>query len=285
MGQLKEKMAGDLALRGYRPGTCEEYLRNAERFAAYYMRSPSAMGADEIRSYLLYVKEKRGLGALKMSVAALKFLYAHTLERPEEIVGIPWPKTPKPLPDILSGSEVSCLLESIRSLKHRAITMTAYGTGMRISEVCKLRPADIDAKRKLIHIRDGKRGRDRYVMLPKVLLEFLREYWKRVRPLGDWLFPGSAPSKPIGAAAVRDALRKAAADTGIAKKVTPHILRHSFATHLLENGEDIRTIQVLLGHGSIRTTERYVKVSRDHVGRTKSPLDILGTKRGRKKLG
>jgi len=285
MGQLKEKMAGDLALRGYKPGTCESYLRCAAKFAEYYMVSPTEMGEEEIRAYLLKVKKKGGLGALKMSVAALKFLYTHTLERPEEVVRIPWPKTPKPLPDILSGSEVSCLLESIRSLKHRAITMTAYGTGMRISEVCKLRPTDIDSKRKLIHIRDGKRGRDRYVMLSRVQLECLREYWKRARPPGDWLFPGSDPSKPIGAAAVRDALRKAAADAGITKKVTPHILRHSFATHLLENGEDIRTIQVLLGHGSIRTTERYVKVSREHVGRTKSPLDILGTKRGKKKLG
>ncbi len=285
MGQMKEKMAGDLGLRGYKPGTCAEYLRCAKKFAAHYMRSPAEMGEVEIRAYLLEVKEKQGLGALKMSVAALKFLYTHTLRRPEEVVGIPWPKTPKPLPDILSGSEVSCLLESLRSVKQRMIAMTTYGTGMRVHEACSLRVGDIDSKRMLVHIRDGKRSRDRYVMLPERLLLCLREYWKAMRPPGDWLFPGRDSDGHIGPDAVRDAMRKAAVDAGITKRVSPHILRHSFATHLLENGEDIRTIQVLLGHGSIRTTERYVKVSREHVGRTKSPLDILGTKRGKKKLG
>lgn len=287
MGKLKDKMSADLQLRFYRAGTMSNYLRQAELFAGYYMKSPAELGEAEIRSYLLHLVEekKAGPGAVKMSVAALKFLYTHTLHRPEEVVRIPWPKTPKPLVDILSGSEVFCLLESIHSVKHRVIAMTAYGTGMRISEVCPLKVSDIDSKRMLIHIRDGKRGRDRYVMLPRRLLTCLREYWKAVRPSGDGFFPGRSRSAHIGASAVRNALRKAAVDAGITKKVTPHILRHSFATHLLENGEDIRTIQVLLGHGSIRTTERYVKVSRAHVGRTESPLDIIGTKRGKQKLG
>ena len=287
MGKLKDKMSAELKLRFYRPGTVSSYLRQAELFAAYYMRSPAELGAEDIQGYLLYLIEekKAGPGAVKMSVASLKFLYTHTLNRPEEVMGIPWPKTPKPLVDILSGSEVYCLLETIRSVTHRMIAMTAYGTGMRVNEVCSLKASDIDSKRMLIHIRDGKRGRDRYVMLPRKLLTCLREYWKAVSPPGEWLFPGRSPSAHIGASAVRDALSKAAAEAGIIKKVTPHILRHSFATHLLENGEDIRTIQVLLGHGSIRTTERYVKVSRAHVGRTESPLDIIGTKKGRKTFG
>ena len=282
MGQLKEKMTADLRLRFYRASTVSMYLREAKRFAAHFMKSPAELGEKEIREYLLHqIEEKKaGPGAVKMSVAALKFLYTHTLERPEEVVGIPWPRTPRPLPDILSGTEVCCLLKSVRSLKHRMIVMTAYGTGMRVSEVCSLGPKDIDSKRMLIHIRDGKRRRDRYVMLPERLLLCLREYWKVARPPGDWLFPGRDREGHIGEDAVRDAVRKAAAAAGITKRVTPHILRHSFATHLLETGSDIRTIQVLLGHGSIRTTERYVKVSKAHVSRVKSPLDLLGKKEG-----
>lgn len=280
MGQLKESMRTDLALRCYRPGTCEAYLRCAEHFAAYYMRSPAEMGEREIRAYLLNTKEKRGIGALKMSVAALKFLYSVTLNRPEEVVRIPWPKAPTPLPDILSGTEVSRLLESLRSIKHRTIVLTAYGAGARLKETCSLNKGDIDSKRMLIHIRNGKRGRDRYVMLSKRLLLCLREYWKVARPAGELLFPGSGASGHIGPDAVREALRGAAYIAGITKRVTPHVLRHSFATHLLESGSDIRTIQVLLGHKSISTTERYVKVSRAHVARTKSPLDLLGTEEG-----
>jgi integrase/recombinase XerD len=160
------------------------------------------------------------------------------------------------------------------------VAMTAYGTGMRVHEACSLRAGDIDSKRMLVHIRDGKRGRDRYVMLPERLLLCLREYWKAVRPPGDRLFPGRDPAGHIGADAVREAVRQAAVDAGITKRVAPHVLRHSFATHLLESGSDIRTIQVLLGHGSIRTTERYVKVSRAHVARSRSPLDLLGTEDG-----
>jgi len=285
MGELKKRMSDDLELRCYKPGTCAEYLRCAERFAAYFMRSPAEMGEAEIRKYLLRLKVKKGLGAVKMSVAALKFLYTHTLNRPEEVIRIPWPRTPRPLPDILSGTEVSRLLESLRSMKHRMVAMTAYGTGMRVHEACSLKASDIDSKRMLVHIRDGKRGRDRYVMLPERLLLCLREYWKAVKPPGDRLFPGHGPDRHIGPAAVRDAVHKAAVEAGITKRVTPHVLRHSFATHLLESGSDIRTIQVLLGHGSIRTTERYVKVSKAHVGRVKSPLDLLDTEEGKKKLG
>jgi integrase/recombinase XerD len=282
MGELKEKMAADLKLRFYRPGTVSSYLRQAELFAGYYKKSPAELGEAAIRTYLLHLVEekKAGPSAVKMSVAALKFLYTHTLNRPEEVIRIPWPRTPKPLPDILSGSEVSRLLENVRSIKHRMIMMTAYGAGLRVSEACTLKSLDIDSKRMLIHVRDGKRGRDRYVMLPKRLLYCLREYWKIARPPGDWLFPGGDPEGPIGKSSVEDAVRKAARQAGIGKRVTPHVLRHSFATHLLETGTDIRTIQVLLGHGSIRTTEGYVKVSRAHVGRTESPLDLLGTKKG-----
>jgi site-specific recombinase XerD len=240
------------------------------------------MGEKEIREYLLHMVRERKVGpsTLKMSVAALKFLYSQTLNRPEEVIRIPWPRVPKPLPVILSGSEVERLLQSVRSLKHRMIIMTAYGSGHRVGEACSLQIGDIDSKRMLIHIRAGKRKRDRYVMLPKRLLLCLREYYKTFRPVGPWLFPGRSPGTHISKKAVGEALRSAAKSAGISKRVTPHVLRHSFATHLLETGSDIRTIQVLLGHGSIRTTERYVKVSKSHVARVKSPLDLLGREAG-----
>ena len=240
------------------------------------------LGESAIREYLLQLKreEKVGPATLKGNVAALKFFYTHTLKRPEEVASIPWPKVPRPLPDILSGSEVECLLTTLHTFHHRVITMTAYGSGLRINEACSLTPEDIDSKRMLIHIRDGKRGRDRYVMLPERVLKWLREYWRMARPRSSWLFPGRNPENHISKGAVEEAVRKAAQEAGIPKRVTPHVLRHSFATHLLETGTDIRTIQVLLGHNSIRTTERYTHVSRAHVGRVKSPLDRLGTKEG-----
>jgi site-specific recombinase XerD len=282
MGELKQRMQDDLELRCYSKSTQDEYLRYATRFAGHFMISPAEMGEAEVREYLLHVKrdEKVGPATLKGNVAALKFLYTHTLKRPEEVASIPWPKVPRPLPDILSGSEVGCLLTTIRTFHHRVITMTAYGSGLRIGETCSLQPGDIDSKRMLIHIREGKRGRDRFVMLPQRVLKWLREYWQMARPRSSWLFPGQDPEHHISKSAVEDAVRKAARDAGITKRVTPHILRHSFATHLLETGTDIRTIQVLLGHNSIRTTERYTHVSRAHVGRVKSPLDLLGTKDG-----
>lgn len=276
MGKLKERMREDLELRGYRDGTIAGYLRYAERFAAHYMRSPEQMGEEEIRRYHVELVREKGLGALKMSVAALKFLYVHTLERPQEVVKIPWPKARRPLPDILSEEEVCRLLDSLALVHHRMIAMSAYGMGLRIGEACSLQVGDIDSARMLVHLRDGKRGRDRYLMLPERLLWCLRAYWREARPPGPYLFPGRGEGAHISPAAVREAVRKATEQAGIRKRVTPHVLRHSFATHLLEQGSDIRTIQVLLGHGSVRTTERYTRVSKEHIARTQSPLDRLG---------
>jgi integrase/recombinase XerD len=191
----------------------------------------------------------------------------------------PWlsPRRPKRLPVILSGSEVEALLEAVESIKYRAALMTAYGAGLRIGEVCRLQVEDIDSRRMLLHIRDGKGGRDRYGVLSRRLLAVLRAYWKQVRPPKPYLFPGPKPDRPLSAESVRKVLRKAVQTSGITKHVTPHILRHSFATHLLESGTDIRTIQVLLGHQSIRTTQIYTQVSPEQIRRVKSPLDILGT--------
>jgi len=247
------------------------------------MRSPTEMGEPQLRDYLLHlVNEKKVSPATHhMYVASLKFLYKTTLDRPEEVAKIPWPKVPRTLPDILSGEEVDCLLHSVHSVKHRAILMSAYGAGLRISEACCLKRSDIDSKRMLLHIRHAKNSKDRYVTLSERLLPFLRYYWKVTRPPGEYLFPGRNPGGHISDDAVRWALRKAVAEAGLTKRITPHSLRHGFATHLLELGEDIRTVQQLLGHASIQTTARYTKVTAKHLGRIKSPLDLLGTKKGK----
>jgi site-specific recombinase XerD len=184
------------------------------------------------------------------------------------------------MPDILSGSEVARVLAAVGSRKHRMVLMAAYGAGLRVSEACSLSVGEIDSARGVIHVRDGKRGRDRYVMLADRLLLALREYWRIERPAGTRLFPGRAPGGCVSQQAVRDALRKAVAVCGLTKRVTVHTLRHSFATHLLEGGTDLRTIQELLGHNSIRTTVGYLHVSAARIGRTKSPLDVLGTPDG-----
>jgi site-specific recombinase XerD len=283
MGQLRDKMYEDLKLRGYRPKTTVEYLRWGQRYAAYHDRSPQQMGEPEVRAFLMHLLEEKRVrpASHKMAVASLRFLYGVTLQRPEVAVRIPWPKVPHTLPEILSGTEVLALLEALPSIKQRGVVMTTYAAGLRISEVCRLRTTDLDAKRGLIHIRDGKGGRDRYVMLSAELLLFLRQYWRMARSqapdakAGALLFPGETAAGSISEEAVRKALKEAAHKTGLVKRTTPHVLRHSFATHLLEAGEDIRTIQVLLGHRSIRTTARYTQVSARHIGRTQSPLDRL----------
>jgi site-specific recombinase XerD len=287
MGKLRDKMAADLQLRRYRPETCRHYLDCARRFAEPFGRSPAAMGEPEIRAFLLHLINERKVSpsTQKVYLGALKFLYAVTLGRPEEVVGIAWPRVPVPQPDILSGSEVASLLDAIRSVTYRAIVLTAYGAGLRLREVCHLRVGDIDSRRSLIHVRDGKGGRDRYVMLSSRVLFGLRTYWRAVRPQGRYLFPGRKPGTVISPDPVRKALKKAAHSAGITKPVTPHLLRHTFATHLLELGTDLRVIQRLLGHESIRTTTRYTRVSKTLVGRTKSPVDELGTDKATTALG
>jgi site-specific recombinase XerD len=211
-----------------------------------------------------------------MYVASLRFLYAITLGRPVEVAHIPWPRVVQKLPAVISRAEVEALLGKIDPLVCRMVAMTAYGTGLRISEALALETRDIDGKAGLIHVRHGKGDRPRLVMLPRRLLETLREYWRLARPPGPLLFPGQDCSKPLCPDTVRRAVHCAAAALGIARRVTMHAFRHSFATHLLESGEDLRTIQVLLGHRSIRNTTRSLQVSTQHLARVASPLDALG---------
>jgi integrase/recombinase XerD len=284
MGQVRDRMKEDLRLRFYRRGTIQLYLRYAAKFVAHCRRPPAEMGRDEVRAYLLYLVEERKLmaGTVKGHLGAIRFLYAVTLGRPEVVAGFAWPRQLRPLPDILSGTEVAAVLGAVEGLRYRAILMVAYGAGLRVTEACRLGIADVDSKRGLIHVRDGKRGRDRYVGLGARLLAVLREYWRAARPSGPALFPGDGESGTISADAVRHALRRAVARTDVKKRVTPHLLRHAFATHLHELGTDIRTIQALLGHASIRTTVHYTQVSQRTVGATTSPLDLLGTPEARR---
>jgi integrase/recombinase XerD len=278
MGQLYEKMASDLKLRRYSVRTQKSYLWCARRFVRHFMRSPAAMGMTEIRQFLLFHHE-RGASAstIKMYVAGLRFLYAVTLARPAEVQNIPWPRVAQNLPAVIDRDHVQALLAKVDPLKYRMVVMTAYGTGLRISEILALEVRDVDGKAGLIHVRHGKGNRPRLVPLPHRLLEALREYWQRERPRGPLLFPGQAPDKQLCPDTVRRAVHCAAAELGIQRRVTMHAFRHSFATHLLEAGEDLRTIQVLLGHRSIRNTTRYLQVSTRHLANVQSPLDTLGT--------
>ena len=284
MGELYQKMAQDLAIKNLAEATRKEYLRCCCGFVRYHRRSPKEMGLAEIKDYLgRMVCQWASPETLKMHVAGLKFLYGVTLDREKIAEKIPWPKVPHRKPDILSLSEEERLLDAamLASLISAVVAMAAYSAGLRISEACRLRPEDIDSARKLIHVRLGKGGKDRYVMLSECLLEILRAYWVKVRPQGGWLFPGRKAGEPITRNAVAMALHEAATKAKLRKKVTPHQLRHSFATHLLEAGTDIRVIQVLLGHSSIRSTARYTQVSARHIGRVKSPLDKLRVRRVR----
>lgn len=281
MGELYDRMALDLKLKNLAAPTQEQYLRCCCGFVRYHMKSPKELGETAIKQYLGHLQLKgAGPETLKMNVAGLKFLYGVTLDRARVAERLPWPKVPHKKPDILSGSEVERLLKAVSSLVPAMALTTAYAAGLRISEVCRLRVEDIDSKRGLIHVRLGKGGKDRYVMLANRLLVALRAYWGQVRPQSGWLFPGSKQGRSLTPDAVRKSLERATKTVKLKKRVTVHGLRHAFATHLLEAGTDIRIIQVLMGHASIRTTARYTQVSAKHIASVKSPLDLLGTQQG-----
>jgi site-specific recombinase XerD len=276
------QMEAEMKLRNFSPRTQEEYLRVVRAFATHFGKAAAELGTEQVREYLLDVRDRRKLSpsTLKVYHAALRFFYA-SQGRPEVVAAVGSPKVPRKLPQVLSGSEVVSLFGAIHSLKYRAVVMTTYAAGLRISEACQLEPRDIDSARMLLHVRHGKGGDERSLMLSKRLLTALRAYWRAERPTGPFLFPGSRPERPLTPDSVRRVIKKALRHAGLTKPVTPHMLRHSFATHLLETGADIRTIQVLLGHRSIRTTQIYTHVSQSVVARTKSPMDVLSTREGR----
>lgn len=281
MGKLRDDMERDLALKNYAKKTRGQYVSCAANFARHFNRSPVEMGLEEVKSFLQSL-ENNGSSPerRKMHAAGLKFLYAVTLNRPEVAAAIPLPKVPHTEPDILSGTEVALVLSKVQGLKCRVVLATAYAAGLRLSEACRLGVADIDSKRCVIHVRRGKGGRDRFVMLSERLLVTLRDYWMAMRPGGRYLFPGRNPLEPLSTTTPRKALDVAVKEAGLKKKVTPHLLRHSFATHLLELGTGIRDIQALLGHKSLSTTAHYTQVDSRRIAAVKSPLDLLGTPQG-----
>jgi len=276
MGVLRDRMVHDLRLRGYAPGTVDRYVNAAQRFADFFPgRAPGRLVRADVRRWVEHL-ERSGIGPqrLRAQFAALRFLYGKTLGRPEVVSFLSWPKERERLLVVLSPGEVSRLLESLETLKYRVLFTTVYATGLRISEACRLQTADVDAQRGVIHVRYGKGGKERLVTLSDKLLQTLRAYWRAERPPGPYLFV-TASGRPADANVARTALRRAAESAGISKRVTPHTLRHSFATHLLERGTDVRVIQVLLGHSSLRTTTRYARVSAQLIATTPSPLDLL----------
>jgi integrase/recombinase XerD len=276
--QLRKRMQEELQRRNYSESTTICYLRQITEFAEHFGRSPAQLGPEEIKQFQLYlVQEKKVSWATYIqTTAALRFLYVKTLGRTFMAGKIPYPKRPKHLPTVLSQEDIERMLNAARSLKHRALMMALYGAGLRVSEACRLTIEDIDSSRMILHVRQSKGNKDRDVMLSPVLLETLRLYWKRCRP-GCWLFPGKRPDKPMTTKSVFLIVRTIAARANITKTVSPHTLRHSFATHLLESGTDIRTIQLLLGHSDVRTTTIYLQVSQQHIRKIASPLDQLAS--------
>src|SRR6266702_1829540 len=261
MSPLRQRMLEDMQIRNYSPPTVDAYLRSVAQFAKHFHTSPDRLGPDHIRTYqqFLIAEQKASWGTFIQAVCALRFFYETTLHRPWMADYIPYPKKPKTLPIILSRDEVKALIMATSHLKHRAILATLYATGLRVSELCQLQGTDIDSQRMVIQVRQGKGQRDRLVMLSPDLLPLLRRYWKLYQ-LQSWLFPGPRVTAPITPAGVAHICTQAGHAATLTKAVYPHLLRHTFATHLLEAGVDLRRIQLLLGHASLRSTSLYLHV-------------------------
>jgi site-specific recombinase XerD len=272
---LRQRMLDDMTMRNMSPRTQKVYTQAVANFARFYAQSPDKLGLEEIRRYRLHLAE-RGLKAASMNpiVGALRFFYSVTLGRKDIAEDIPFARREDTLPAVLTPEEVVRLLEAVEPLKFRIALTTIYATGLRVSEVVALTAKDIDSERMVIHIRQAKGRRDRYVMLSEQLLVILRRYYKSQRPQ-LYLFPGPIPGQPLTTRSVQRVCRAAADKTGIAKGVTVHTLRHSFATHLLEQGVDIRIIQDVLGHRQITSTTRYARVATNVIRQIQSPLERL----------
>lgn len=276
MTPLRRRMIDDMALRNFAPGTIAVYVNCVARFARHFGMSPDRLGPDDVRAFLLHLIQQRKVSwsYYNQHLQALRFLYNTTLGRDWVLKHLACPKRPKRLPVVLSPDELTRFFAAIGGLKHRALLMTAYAAGLRVSEVSRLRVADIDSQRMVLRIRQAKGQKDRFVGLSPRLLTILRAYWKAARP-GEYLFPGARPDQPLSTGSVHRICQAARRRCGLDKHVTVHTLRHSFATHLLEDGTDLRTIQILLGHRSLGTTARYLHVATAALRSTRSPLDRL----------
>jgi integrase/recombinase XerD len=276
MTPLRQRFLHDLQLRNYSPRTVQTYLQHVVRFARHFGRSPTQLGAEEVRQYQLHLLQQRhaSWSVFNQAVCALRFLYRVTLGAPFAVDMIPYGKRPRSLPAVLSRAEVAQLLALVPQPIERLILQTIYACGLRVSEVLGLRVGDIDSSRMLLWVRHGKGGKDRGVPLSPALLEALRAHWKRLRPT-TWLFPGQTPTGQRSLGALQRVCRRAVRAAGFTKKVSLHTLRHSYATHLLEAGVDLLTIQRLLGHRDLQTTARYTHVTAPLLGRLPGLLEGL----------
>lgn len=276
MTPLRQRMIQDMQIRNLSPRTIECYTYHVGCFAKHFGRSPELLGMEEVRAYQVYLvqQKKASWSSFNQAVCALRFLYGVTLKQRWPVVQIPFAKRPKKLPVVLGPEEVRRLLPCVRALKPRVLLTTIYAAGLRLEEATHLEVRDIDSARMLLKVACGKGAKERLVPLSPRLLGELREYWKVVRP-ARWLFPGGTLDRPIAPTTVQKSCKRAAREAGIAKLVTPHTLRHSYATGLLEAGVDLLTISRLLGHRSFSTTLIYLHVRRPHLERTVSPLDLL----------
>jgi len=277
MTSLRTRMTEDMQIRNLAVHTQNTYLLQVALFARHFNKSPELLGPEQIRTYQVYLTNEKKLAtsSILIAISALRFLYKVTLKKTWAIDDvIPAPKKPQLLPIILSPEEVIQFLAAVTSAKHRAILTTCYAAGLRISEAIRLRPPAIDSKRMVLRVEQGKGMKDRYVMLSPKLLATLRDWWRLEKPQ-HWLFPGDRLEQHISKDAVEQACQKARSLCRIPKPITPHSLRHAFAVHLLEQGTDVRTIQLLLGHRSLATTARYLRIATIKVCSTTSPLDLL----------
>ena len=275
MTPLRQRMIEDLRMRNFSPTTQRAYVYAVAQFAQHFGKSPELLGPEDIRSYQQHLLSKQlAWTTFNVSVCALRFLYRVTLGKDWVVQHIAYPRLPRKLPIILSLAELQQFFDVIRNLKHRAALMTAYAAGLRVSEVVALKVTDIDSQRMVIRVRQGKGAKDRYVVLSPRLLPLLRTYWTTCHPT-EWLFPGRVPGHPLTTRQVTRICHEVRQRAGLTKAVSAHTLRHSFATHLLEAGTDLRRIQLLLGHRRLTTTARYLHVS-PQLGLTiQSPLDLL----------
>ena len=277
MSALRKQMEADMALRGLAYRTRQAYIESVAKFAKFYRRSPDRITEPESQSYLLHLLQERKLAHSSCNVvaSALQFFYRVTLKRPQAQFCLPRPKMPSRLPHILSREEVAALFAQTTNLKHRAFLMTTYGGGLRLLEACHLKVSDIDSDRMTLRIEQGKGAKDRYTLLSPSLLKELRRYWIAHRP-ALWLFPSPrVADRPMNPHSAQRIFYAAKDRAGITKQCGIHGLRHAFATHLLEGGVDVHTIQRLLGHGNLSTTARYFHLAQKHLSGATSPLDLL----------
>ena len=281
---LRQRMLQDMTMRKFKPSTQRNYLRSVELFTRFLGRSPDTADPEDLRNYQLYIVEQGASSStINAHISALKFFFGTTLDRPSAMRKMRHIHQPRGLPEILSAEEVTCLLDAAGCLKYQAALSVAYGAGLRAGEVVHLKTTDIDSKRMMIRVDQGKGKRDRHAMLSPALLHMLRAWWREGRAErklmpGGWLFPGLNPVNPMSTRQLNRAFHAARKTAGIDKKVTLHSLRHAFATHLLENHEDIRVIQVLLGHQKLENTARYSHVASNLLREVKGPLEYLSIK-------